>query len=218
VKGAARVWVCLRLGSALSGSVRRRTAQSRVGAHSGEQLAGVHWLTRRARSTHARRLFKGAARVCGAPALRRGSSGSARLCAAWGEAGTHSGEWLACVHWLWRRARFCAGSRDACTGRGRAGRGWRGARCALGRLCGAVRRGCHHWLLNCPILAGALCVGFWWSARLAKGAARACTVPRLGAAVSGSARIGWTWGGQAHALGERLGCACLTPVARMLLW
>jgi hypothetical protein len=163
-------------------------------------------------------LVKGAARVWVCLCRCAAVMGSSQRQTARGGAGAHSGEWLACVHWLWRRARFCAGSRDACTGRGRAGRGWRGARCALGRLCGAVRRGCHHWLLNCPILAGALCVGFWWSARLAKGAARACTVPRLGAAVSGSARIGWTWGGQAHALGERLGCACLTPVARMLLW
>jgi hypothetical protein len=49
VKGAARVWVCMRLGAAPSDSARRRTARGGVGAHSGERLACVHWLPRRAR-------------------------------------------------------------------------------------------------------------------------------------------------------------------------
>jgi hypothetical protein len=48
VKGAARVWVCLRLGAALSGSAQRRTARGGAGAHSGERLGSVHWLPRRA--------------------------------------------------------------------------------------------------------------------------------------------------------------------------
>ena len=50
-----------------------------------------HLAPARALPTGCGRLFEGAARVCGAPALRRGSSGSTRLCAAWGGAGTHSG-------------------------------------------------------------------------------------------------------------------------------
>ncbi len=48
--------------------------------------------------------------------------------------------------------------------------------------------GCHPWRLNCPTLAGALRVGFRWSARLVKGAARAWVCLWLGAALSGSAR------------------------------
>ena len=49
VKGAARVWVCLWLGAALSGSAQHRTAQVGACVHcSGERLAGVHWLWRRA--------------------------------------------------------------------------------------------------------------------------------------------------------------------------
>ncbi len=41
---------------------------------------------------------------------------------------------------------------------------------------------------DCPILTGAPRVGFWWSARLVKGAARVWVCLRRGAAVSGSAR------------------------------
>ena len=58
-------------------------------------------------------VFRAARERCGArpgaPAPRRGSSGSARLCVTLGGAGTHSGERLACVHGLWRRARCFAG-------------------------------------------------------------------------------------------------------------
>jgi hypothetical protein len=51
------------------------------------------------------RLIAGVARR-----LRRGAavSGSARRCAVRGRASVHSGEWLAGVHWLPRRARCCA--------------------------------------------------------------------------------------------------------------
>ena len=48
LKSAVRARVCLQLGAALSGSARRRTAQGEAGTHSGEQLARVHWLPRRA--------------------------------------------------------------------------------------------------------------------------------------------------------------------------
>ncbi len=60
-----------------------------------------------------------------------------------------SGERLACAHWLPRRARCCAVSRGACAWRERAGRGWRGAHGALGRLCGAGATP-ELPLLNCP--------------------------------------------------------------------
>ena len=100
------------------------------------------------------RLLEGAARV--RVCLRRGAAvaGSARWRTARGGGVQASGERLACVHWLARLARCCAGSRDACAGWGLAGRGWRGAQCALESLCATTRRGCR-LRLSCPTLAGA---------------------------------------------------------------
>jgi len=42
VKGAARVWVYLRLGAAVLGSARRQAASGGAGVHSSERLARVH--------------------------------------------------------------------------------------------------------------------------------------------------------------------------------
>jgi len=49
VKGAARAWVCLRLGAAVIGSARRQAAWGGAGVHSGERLVCVHWFPRRVR-------------------------------------------------------------------------------------------------------------------------------------------------------------------------
>ena len=68
----------------------------------------------------------------GVPAARRGCSGVGAASRGAGRGRRTSGERLACAHWRPRRARCCAGSRNACPGRGRAGRGWRGAQCAVG--------------------------------------------------------------------------------------
>jgi len=55
VKGAARAWVCLRLGAALSDSARQCPGRGGAGVHSSEQLVCVHWLWLRARCCAASR-------------------------------------------------------------------------------------------------------------------------------------------------------------------
>jgi hypothetical protein len=62
--------------------------------------------------------------------------GSARRRTVQGEAGTHSGERFACVHWFPRRARCCAWCLSACAGWGLAWRGWCGAHASF------AERGC----------------------------------------------------------------------------
>ena len=149
-------------------------------------------------SSKVRRASVGLLRFGAAPRARRG-------CARRGAGDTLRRAVGVCARALAARAllrRACAlvGGSDG------GGRGWRGARCALGSLCGAVRRGCHPWCLNCPILPGALRVGSWWSARLVKGAARVWVCLWLGAALSGSARRCAARGGAGAHSGERLAC------------
>ena len=96
------------------------------------------------------------------PAPRRGSFKVGAASDGAGRGRRTSGERLACVHWLPRRARCCAGSRDACARWKRAGRGWSGAQSGLGRLCVTTR--VRQLRLNCPTLAGAHRVDFRRSA------------------------------------------------------
>jgi hypothetical protein len=103
-------------------------------------------------------IVKGVARAWVCLRLGAALSDSARQCAACGGAGVHSGEWSVCVHWFPRRALCCAGSLGA---RGR----WAGIRHACAGLDapwgGFAELAAFAWCLNCPILAGALRVGFW---------------------------------------------------------
>ena len=88
------------------------------------------------------RLFEGSARVCGAPAFRRGSSGSARQCAAWC-GGIHCSRARRAVGVCARALAARALLRRACALVGRwGGLGATGAAAngALGSLCGPVRR------------------------------------------------------------------------------
>ena len=176
VKGAARVLVRLRCGAAVAGSARRQMARGRAGA-----LPASGW-----RACTCSRGARAASLALGTLAPGGGWLGSAvavsaRRQTARGGAGSLPASGWRCVPWLPRRARCCAGSRDDCAWRGRAGRGWRGARCALGRLCRLMvhKFRCHPWPLNCPSLTRALRIGSWWSARLVKGAARTCVCLRL---------------------------------------
>ena len=87
--------------------------------------ASRHLAPARTLPTCSGRLFKGAARVCGAPAPRRGSSGSARLCAAW--VGLCTALENGCrVCTVSGGARAAAQGLRACDEVGRAGSGWRG--------------------------------------------------------------------------------------------
>ena len=164
------------------------------------------------------RLLSGAARVWAC--LRRGAavSGSARRRTARGGVVQASGERLRmCVHWFPRRARCCAGSRDACAGWGRAGRGWSGARCALESLRAALRRGCHPWRLNCPTLAGARRVDSRRSAAARERCGARLGVPAARRSCSGVGAASNGAGRRAASLRRAVGVCALAAATRALL-
>ena len=202
VKGAARVWVCLHCGAAVLGSARRRTARGGGVQASGERLACVHLLPRRARciadSRDACAGWRRSERGCGGVGAASDGAGRGRRT---------SGERLACVHWLPRRIALLrrlagrlhlAGAGWARLARGskRPGKPWRSDTTRVPHLASEL-----------PYLAGALRVDSRRSAWLFKGAARVLVCLRLDAAVLGSARRRRARGGGVQASSERLACA-----------
>ena len=84
----------------------------------------------------------------------------------------------------------------------------------LGSLCGAVRLGCHPWLLNCPTLAGALCVRPRGSYKVRRVPVCACDSARLFLARRGCARRGT---GHAYTPASGWFVCARAPAARALL-